>query len=84
MITKLISFTVALFEISLHDNFESDWAPVLRNVVVYSYCWPAITHQANVHVCEENGTGRWGQRRKPLRLLNVDRKKIKNQDKMLA
>jgi hypothetical protein len=38
MITKLISFTVALFEISLHDNFESDWAPVLRNVVVYSYC----------------------------------------------
>jgi hypothetical protein len=62
MITKLIPFTIALFDICLHNNFESDWAPTLRDGIVCSYRrvgpLAASTHQAElVHVRENKEMG---------------------------
>jgi hypothetical protein len=63
MITKLIPFTVALFDICLHGNFESDWAPTLRDGVICNYRPAAAlsmsAHQAELAAYTYVRTGRW-------------------------
>jgi hypothetical protein len=63
MITKLIPFTVALFDICLHDNFKSDGAPMLRDGVICSYlqagALAASTHQDKLAASTYVRTRRW-------------------------
>jgi hypothetical protein len=63
MITKLTPFTVALFDIYLHDNFESDWTPTVRDGVVCSYHRVGVlavsAQQVELAMPTYVRTGRW-------------------------